>query len=416
MDSESLSDRLKSLGVQLGAQNLKPRPEKNRYAIEDVVPGQDAVTPLGNVYQISQQYDIHYQHGLVQFDAPLNLHYLREWGRTAPEKSAQIDQLIFLDTETTGLAGGAGTFAFLVGLGLWKADGFQLIQLFMRGPQEEPAMLAALSQIIAPYSTVVTFNGKSFDIPLLNSRHLINSIPTPFVDMAHLDLLPLARRLWRNRLPSRALGSLERDILGVARSGEEIPGWMVPQMYVEYLQSGDARPMQGVLYHNAMDVLSLAALLHYDAHLLENPLEIQPSEGLDLVAIAQIYEEMGDLAKSIELYEAGLNAGLPRPIFIQTLHRYASIYRKQESWPQAIELWRRAAEFQDLDAAIELAKFYEHRERSPQTALRWTDDALGWLPILPLRPSERRYWKSELDHRRSRLLKKLDSEAGNHAA
>lgn len=408
---ESLSDRLKSLGVQIGAQNLKPRPEKNTLPIEEIVPGEEIATPLGCIYQISQDYDIHYRHGLVHFDAPLNLHYLREWGKAAPEKSNRIDQLIFLDTETTGLAGGAGTFAFLVGLGIWKPEGFQLVQLFMRSPSEEPAMLAVLNQIVAAYKTVVTFNGKSFDIPLLNSRHLINSLSTPFSEMAHLDLLPLARRLWRNRLPSRALGDLERDILGVARSGEEIPGWMVPQMYLDYLQSGDARPMKGVLYHNAMDILSLAALLHYDAHLLENPLETQPSEGLDLVAIAQIYEEMGDLEKSLELYQAGLDAGLPRPIYVQTLHRYASIYRKQDAWPEAAALWQRATEFQDIPAAIELAKFYEHRQRSPQDALSWTESAIGWLPVLPLRPSERRYWKSELDHRRDRLLKKIRNEA-----
>lgn len=407
---ESLSDRLKSLGVQIGAQNLKPRLEQNRFPIEDVVAGDDVQTPLGNIFQITQDYDIHYQHGLVHFDEPLNLYFLREWGKAAPEKSGQIDQLVFLDTETTGLAGGAGTFAFLVGLGIWNPDGFRLVQLFMRNPVEEPAMLAILSQIVEPFKTVVTFNGKSFDIPLLNARHLINSIQTPFTDMAHLDLLPLARRLWRNRLPSRALGDLERDILGVERSGEEIPGWMVPQMYLDYLHSGDARPMKGVLYHNAMDILSLAALLHYDAHLLENPLDIQPNEGLDLVAIAQIYEEMGDLDKSLELYEAGLNAGLPQPIYIQTLHRYASIYRKQGAWTQATALWQRATEYQDIPAAIELAKYFEHHERDPKEALRWTDLPLGWLPILPLRPSERRYWKSELEHRRDRLLRKVQNE------
>lgn len=406
---ESLSDRLKSLGVQIGAQNLKPRPETNRHPIEEVVAGEDVDTPVGNVYRITQDYDIHYQHGLVHFDEPLNLEYLREWGKTAPEKSSRIEQLIFLDTETTGLAGGAGTFAFLVGLGIWNPEGFRLVQLFMRNPAEEPAMLAILQQIIAPFKTVVTFNGKSFDIPLLNARHVINSMPTPFSEMAHLDLLPLARRLWRNRLPSRALGDLERDILGVARTGDEIPGWMVPQLYLDYLQSGDARPMKGVLYHNAMDILSLAALLHYDAHLLESPLKTQPTEGLDLVAIAQLYEEMGSLEKSLELYEAGLNAGLPRPIYIQTLHRYAAIYRKQNAWPEAIALWQRAAEFQDLPAAIELAKYYEHRARTPQEALRWTELAIGWLPLLPFRPSERRYWKSELGHRRDRLVKKIQN-------
>lgn len=408
--TESLSDRLKSLGVQMGAQNLKPRPEPSRFPIEDVIEGVEIDTPLGAVYQITQDLDIHYQHGLVHFDSPLNLETLREWGKTPSEKTGSVDQLLFLDTETTGLAGGAGSFAFLVGLGIWNAQGFRLVQLFMRHPAEEPAMLAVLGRIVNSYQTVVTFNGKSFDIPLLNSRHLINSMPTSFSEMAHLDLLPLARKLWRNRLPSRALGDLERDILGVSRSGEEIPGWMVPQMYVEYLQTGDARPMKGVLYHNAMDILSLAALLHYDAHLLDNPQSLQPDQGLDLVAVARIYEEMGDIEKSVNLYEAGLDAGLPRPIFIQTLHRYAAIYRKQGKWSEAVALWERAAQFQDLPAAVELAKFHEHRNSSSRTALDWTELAIGWLPLLPLRPSERRYWQEELLHRQSRLRRKIQAE------
>ncbi len=412
---ESLSDKLKSLGVQLGTQNIKPRVSQTRFSIEDVVAGEEIGTPLGSVYQIVQDFDIHYQHGLVHFDSPLNLEPLRAWGKTPPEKAAQIDQLLFLDTETTGLAGGAGTFAFLVGLGIWNDNGFRLVQLFLRQPSEEPAMLATLGRIAEAFTAIVTFNGKSFDIPLLNSRHLINSMPTPFIDMAHLDLLPLARKLWRNRLPSRALGDLERDILGVSRSGEEIPGWMVPQMYVEYLQTGDARPMKGVLYHNAMDILSLAALLRYDAHLLENPQEIQPNEGLDLVAIAQIYAEMGDLEKSLNLYEAGLQAGLPRPIFLQTLHRYADIYRKQGKLQEAAALWERAAQYQDLQAAIELAKYHEHRNRSPRDALQWTENAMGWLPLLPLRPSERRYWREELTHRQMRLLKKIQIEDRRNA-
>src|SRR4030067_1036414 len=141
----------------------------------------------------------------------------------------------------------------------------------MRDPFEEPAMLLALEEFLAPCKTLVTFNGKSFDAPLLTTRYTLQGWPSPMGRMAHIDLLHLARRLWRDRLPSRTLSNLEVQILGAQRSEEEIPGWMIPQMYFDFLRDGDARPMKRVFYHNEMDVLSMAALLNLVVNLLENP-------------------------------------------------------------------------------------------------------------------------------------------------
>jgi hypothetical protein len=153
----------------------------------------------------------------------------------------------------------------------YEADGFRLIQQFMRDPAEEPAHLACLLTLLEGCESLVTFNGKAFDVPLLQSRYITNGEYFPFHSSIHLDLLPLARKLWKDRLPSRALGYLEEQILGVVRNQEDVPGWLIPSLYFDYLRSGDARPLKSVFYHNAIDVLSMAALLVHISTLLENP-------------------------------------------------------------------------------------------------------------------------------------------------
>jgi uncharacterized protein len=162
---------------------------------------------------------------------------------------------------------------------------FRLIQLFMRDPGQEQALLASLARILAPFKVIVTFNGRGFDVPLMKARHVMNGIPHPFDNLEHIDLLPVARKLWRNRLPSRALKSLEVDILQLPRTAEEVPGYLIPEMYFDYLRSGDARPLSGIFYHNGMDILSLAALFNFVNDLLVDPLSShshrQPGPGFD---------------------------------------------------------------------------------------------------------------------------------------
>jgi uncharacterized protein YprB with RNaseH-like and TPR domain len=332
---------------------------------------------------------------------------LGEWAGY-PELSAKpADQFIFLDTETSGLAGGTGTFAFMIGLGWWQADGFKLQQFFLREPAEETAVLAALDEILTPFHTVVTYNGKSFDIPLLNARHTLSAFRSPFTGMQHVDLLALSRRIWRNRLPSRSLGSIEHDVLAINRSQEEIPGWMIPEMYFDYLKTGDSRPMAGVFYHNRMDILSLAALFLHQSNLLSRPMDWLAAEGLDLIAIAKLYDDTGRREQAIQLYEHSLSLGLPRPFFIQTIYRYADLARKEARFDQAVDLWQKAAELEEIPACLELAKYYEHRIRDYDAALRWTEKAFSLLDqsIQPL--YMKKLTLAELQKRQARLHRKI---------
>jgi uncharacterized protein YprB with RNaseH-like and TPR domain len=231
----SLADKLQSLGVKLGARELPPpHPRKVAYAVEHVMPGRFQTTPHGEVFLVETTYSSEYQHGHTGLWIEHSLRIVAEWAGDQRIAKASLDSFAFLDTETTGLAGGTGTYAFMIGVGRYEADQFRLTQFFMRDPLEEPAQLAALTEFLQPCRTLVTFNGKAFDVPLLNSRFITNGKSSPFASVAHLDLLHLARRLWRDRLASRALGDLEIHILGVERAHEDIPGWLIPSVFFDY--------------------------------------------------------------------------------------------------------------------------------------------------------------------------------------
>ena len=403
---ESFSDKLKSLGVHIGTDHLQPasKPIKTNYTIEEVLKGEEELTQLGSAFVVTNDYPIDYSHGLCKLGDTPDLKLIAQWGKTNRLPEINPQNILFLDTETSGLAGGTGTFAFLIGLGYQTLDGFRLIQLFLREPGQEPALLAALARIIAPFEAVVTFNGKSFDIPLLKTRHILNGIPSPFLGIEHIDMLPLARRIWRNRLPSRALGDLETAILEVARAQEEVPGWLVPQIYFDYLHTGDARPLAGVFYHNSMDILSLAGLFNYVADLLNNPLN-NDIDSLDMIAIARLYEELGYFELAVTFYEHSLAQGMPEPFFIQTLQRFSMLYRRRGEWDAAVRLWEKAVEHDQVSACIELAKYYEHQRKDNPEAVRWTKAAVN-LVEKNRRFPDRQTTLQELEKRLSRLSKK----------
>lgn len=411
---DSLLKRLKSLGVQLGTSQVKSAQSPGESVpIEKVVAGFEHTTQFGFAFLADERFPEDYIHGTIPFSQKVDYGIMGEWAGYPGLDQHPLEKFVFLDTETSGLAGGTGTFAFMVGIGWWEPDGFRLQQSFLREPAEETAMLAALDEILTPFQTVVTFNGKSFDIPLLNGRHILSALKSPFAEMQHVDLLALSRRVWRNRLPSRALGSLEQEILSVERSEEEIPGWMVPEMYFEYLKSGNSSPMAGVFYHNKMDILSLAALFLHLSNLLSNPMNWLADEGLDLIAIAKLYDETGRRDQAISLYEHSLSLGLPRPFFIQTLYRYADLARKEGKLEQTVRLWQKAAEYQEYSACLDLAKYYEHRLRDYQTAMEWTAQARIYLESLVYPTYIKKNILNDLQKRQERLHNKFNRQGSN---
>jgi tetratricopeptide (TPR) repeat protein len=295
----------------------------------------------------------------------------------------------------------------MVGAGRFEQDGFRLAQFFMREPGEEPALLHALEEFLAPCEAVVSFNGKSFDLPLLQTRYIANGRVFPLKDTAHIDLLHLARRLWRDRLPDRSLGYLETHILEQVRTEEDTPGWMIPQMYFDYLRSRDARPMKGIFYHNAMDILTLAALTEHIAHLLADPLDGRVPHALDLVAIGRLHEDLGHQEQAAEILAACLEQDLPKEARSQVVKRLSFLQKRRGEMPQALSLWWQAAASRELYAHEELAKFYEHTEKNFTEALKWTESALALLKSEG-GVVERLQWEGGFEHRKNRLVRKME--------
>jgi len=257
---------------------------------------------------------------------------------------------------------------------------------------------------------LVTFNGKSFDCPLLNSRYTLQGWRSPLPDMGHIDLLHLARRLYRDQLPSRTLGSLEVALLDLQRGEDEVPGWLIPQLYFDYLRTGDARPMRSVLYHNAMDVVSMAALLSHLGHLLEDPLGAREDTPVDHAAIGRLFDDLHDDQMAAQLYRFSLEHGLPEERFWDTLERLSFLYKRRGEYDEAIQLWQKAARQGHIYAHVEIAKVYEHNRNEPGQALEWTEQAIHLTQEPGFSVIERATWLQELERRRQRLQRKISSK------
>jgi len=285
-----------------------------------------------------------------------------------------------MDTETTGLAGGAGTVAFLVGIGRFTADTFRLDQCFMRDYDDEAPMLAWLAEQFKDCGTVASFNGKSFDLPLLRTRFIQNRIPFRVDGAPHLDLVHTARRVWKRRINDCSLGNVEREVLGVRRHGD-VPGHLIPQMWLDYLHSRDARPLQGVFYHHRMDILSLIALT---AHLsrtvgsAETAALEHNEDQLSLVRVCYLQKRYAEvLAHGRRLLEQNPDAFL----LSACLRMMAFAAKRTGAWEEMVDAWQGVLDLQpgDIEARIELCKHYEHRLRDLARAEEICAEALATL-------------------------------------
>ncbi|HXF85894.1 MAG TPA: ribonuclease H-like domain-containing protein [Anaerolineales bacterium] len=412
----SLADKLKALGVKKGTSHLTPPLDfphasrgpatGSRYEIASVVPGTFYPTPRGEVFVAEQVYPADSVYGSSSLLSSSPHFLIAEWANDLRLSTLPLSKFAFLDTETSGLSGGTGTYAFLIGAARVKDDQLVLKQFFMRDPAEEPALLEGLANFLAPCEALVTFNGKAFDTPLLRTRYTLHGTPYPFSGFAHLDLLPLARRLWRERLASRALKSLEEHVLGLRRSSEEVPGYEIPWLYFDYLRTGDARPLAGVFYHNAMDVLTMAALLAHINEILENPYNGKVQHGLDFVALGKLFEDLGRWDEAARLFERGLESNLTESDFGLVMKRLSILQKRRGDLSEAVRLWEEAAKQGHLYAFIELAKYYEHKERDVKKALKWTKSAWQRVEADDMPAYMRRYWLGEIERRMKRLERK----------
>lgn len=285
--------------------------------------------------------------------------------RVAERDHLDLARLRFLDTETTGLAGGTGTHVFLVGIGRFVGPTFHVRQLFMRHPGEERALLHHTEAALSEDATLVTFNGRTFDMPLLETRYRMYRRASPPV-AEHLDLLHPARRIWKHRLPSCSLGTLEREVLGVTRQ-RDAPGWLIPQLYFEFLRTRNVEPLEPVFSHNRMDVLSLARLtalvLGWSAGLE------QPVHPADRLATAMVRVANGDHSdvQIADLLEAASDQRTPALLRLRAYDECTRVLRRAGRAELLLPLWQ--AGLRDASRMVrqfsqeELGKYLEHRAR-----------------------------------------------------
>jgi hypothetical protein len=413
-----LADKLKSLGVNRGTDKLPAAKKKTGNSILDVLDGRFVPTQRGEAFIYEATYAADYRHGWAPLETGVPLDLMAAWAQDPRLLEMPLESFAFLDTETSGLMGGTGTYAFLVGVGRFEpsASGrtFRLLQFFMRDPGEEPALLEALAEFLAPCSALVTYNGKAFDAPLLVTRYTLHSIPVPFEGYAHVDLLHLARRLWRDRLPSRTLKYIEENVLNAPRTSEEVPGYEIPWLYFDYLRTGNAMPLKGVFYHNAMDVVALAALFGHTTAMLHDPFDERIQHGLDVISLAKLHEDLDRWDMAARLYERGLEMDLGADDFWKAVHRLSVLQKRRGDLEQAVRWWEQAALQGHIYACIELAKHYEHRLRNYLEAQKWVGSAMELVNSGDLPAYMRQHWQAELEHRFTRLGEKLKSKPANH--
>ena len=293
---------------------------------------------------------------------------------------------LFLDTETTGLAGGTGTYAFLIGLAWWDAGGLQIDQLLMRDFTEEYSLLQELAARVEERPVLLTFNGKSFDWPLLENRFtMTRSIAAPKLT-AHLDLLHPARALWKLRLGSVRLTELERSVLDAPRLGwhreDDIESSLIPQHYFDYLRGGPAQPLVGIVRHNQMDLRGLAALFcKINAMLSESTGILDECESLDLFGLSRFLHRRGDTGRAHAACVQALAIGLPGDIRPKAQRELAAIAKRRGEHGRAAEIWQEmvANSEDEVHACEQLAIYCERRVKDLRRALEYAKLGLAKL-------------------------------------
>jgi uncharacterized protein YprB with RNaseH-like and TPR domain len=385
---------------------FRPDPRPARYFVEELMSGEVVRTSLGEHFEAEKLFECHRRHGSMDI---ANLHELPadllESLSDGTIQSSHPTKWAFLDTETTGLAGGTGTYAFLIGVGSIEPAGFRLRQFFMRDHGEEASLLRRLSEHLAQFDVLITYNGKTYDQPLLETRFRMARAPHPFERLAHLDLLFGARRLWKLRLESCRLVELENQILGVERQGD-LPGEMIPYYYFEYLRTQQAFRLVPIFHHNAIDILSLACLTAVVPFAFRAPEETAFRHGADVIGLARWVLKSGRGEQALRLFRRAVDLGLPDDLLFKTMWDIGTMEKRLGRPDAALAVFTDLAASRNAYRARafrELAKHYERGERNYAMALEMTRGALALEDTPELRRRERRL-QDRLERRSSAQL------------
>ncbi len=371
--------------------------------LEEALPGKILETTHGPCYCVETEYSAGYRYGGHTLRSALDIDQegVCVAGKDDTLRSFEASQCVFLDTETTGLAGGPGTYAFLVGLGLFAEDRFLVRQLFMRDYDEEEALLSVVAESLAAREFVVTYNGKTFDVPLIQDRLVMCRMPPVLSAKGHLDLLHATRRIWGRRLTDCRLTTVERSVLGVDR-GVDIPSEEIPLVYFQFLRDGDASGLATVFRHNRSDVLLLPVLLKEVCGAVRN-VGYRGLEPLDLLSIGRVYDSLKRRDETLLFYAEAVR-GLEGEERTLAACRLGMAYKRLRKWDEAVSTWKGLLGRKAYEPYEELAKYYEHTSRELSRARK--------VVVLALKAFAGSRYEASLLRRLERIERKLCKERG----
>ncbi len=321
-----------------------------------------------------------------------------------------LSDILIFDLETTGLAGGAGTFPFLVGLGVFEEEGIRVYQYFLPEYGREVIAYLDILQNFKSKAHLLTYNGKTYDYPLIKNRFILNRIDDPFSTFQHIDLLHFTRRLWKSQLPNCSLSTVEQEIFKFHRYGD-IEGWLIPQAYFDFLQTGYVKDIQKIIHHNQQDILSLGRLLMY-MHLMEMDDAEKNVSDSELQILFNLAVRNADSNRIAKIYHQiqSRNILIPQKSAVA----YSLYLKGKNRWPEAIQTWMNMLESQMyvLFALEELAKYFEHIEKDYLRAQEFTQRGIKYLDLMQeLQSSENDTTvRSKFEHRLERIMRKISGQ------
>jgi uncharacterized protein YprB with RNaseH-like and TPR domain len=353
--------------------------KKEILSIEQLVKGEVVSTPDGETFQVKEYFASDFRYGEMTLGEILHISTSPAHLLSRDERLKELDlrKTLFLDTETTGLTGGTGTFAFMVGLGFFQGDGFLIHQLFMRDYSEERASLSILKRLLESFEFLITFNGRYYDIPLLETRFILSRMASQIREMPNFDLLYPARKIWRGAYENCRLVTLESKLLGMERVND-VPSEWIPYLYFDYLKTGDAQRIHQVFYHNQMDILSMVALAGRINLIYHNPQAAQPRKGVEHFALGRLFWDHGHRERAITCFEIALKR-CDDDLAWEVMKWLSRAFKKTGQAEKAQSLWEEMMTWpykRDTFPYIELAKYYEHRHKDCQRAIVYVEQAL----------------------------------------
>jgi hypothetical protein len=385
-----LQQLMRTKGVVAGsdwrvqAEEEQEKKDAGEYEIAHIVPGEIIGSEDDAFYRVRTTYPLDTLHGHCTLGDALNASGQHIALSANDDELLEFDPLnaSFIDTETTGLMGGTGTVTFLVGVGFFENDQFILDQCFMRDYDDEEAMLHYLGDLFKIRETIVSYNGKSFDMPLLRTRFISNRVPFRLEGAPHYDLVHAARRFWKKRLGDCSLGNIERHIMGIRREGD-VPSAEIPQIWLKYLNSRDARKLEPVFYHHKMDILSLAALTGHLSQSLDAPLGEGFLHHEDRLSLIRIHFKQKKYTEVLALGEHILDSIGKDHLRHECLEMLGFAAKRTEQWVAMEHYWDTLiGDFPaDLKARHELAKHMEHRRKDLRKAAELCRNAIEYVDV-----------------------------------